>query len=90
MKAYYINNHSILAINQRRKIRTPHTPFRVYNPVDSTRVYVKEVGSGPKDELLYFIDGQAFLYYGGRSNLTLSEGCAPGLQARLLLPGNLW
>jgi hypothetical protein len=43
-------------------MRTLYTPFRVYSTKDSTWVYVDEIGSGPKDELLYFVNGQAHIH----------------------------
>jgi hypothetical protein len=57
----YYNSNTVIVINQKGQIKALYTPFRVIciSPTDvittGVRVYVEEVLSNDKDELLYVI-----------------------------------
>jgi hypothetical protein len=65
---YYYNSNVLLVVNQLGLIRVLYTPFRVQciEPIDQIRlntwVYVEEVFSSPKDELVYLIYGHSYSY----------------------------
>ncbi len=64
----YCDPNSILMINSTGRMRKLYTPFLVLCTKDSgtikadTKVYVQEVQSTPKDELVYIIAGMAHLH----------------------------
>ena len=64
----YYNSNTLLLVNPKEQIRKLYTPFRVLclSAVDkitiNTWVYVDEVLSNHKDELLYVIFGEAQPY----------------------------
>ncbi len=64
----YCDANSILIINSNGKIRHLHTPFRVRCIAEigkfkvGTYVYVQEVTTGDKDELIYLIGEGAYYH----------------------------
>ena len=62
----YCDNNSILLVNSKGQIRRLYCPFKVQciDPIDNIRfgiwVYVEEVKSSSKDQLLYLIHGQEY------------------------------
>lgn len=62
------NSNSLLVINGKGLIRVLYTPFRVLciHPIGTIpaniQVYVEEVCSNGKDQLLYMIHGEYFLH----------------------------
>ena len=64
----YYNSNTLLLVNPKGQIRKLYTPFRVLclsavgRITVNTWVYVDEVLSNHKDELLYVIFGEALLY----------------------------
>lgn len=71
MKYYHIkycDPHSLFIINSKGRLRRIYTPFRVLCLKDigdipeSTEVYIEEVASTDKDELVYYVAGVAYKY----------------------------
>ena len=64
----YCDPNSILMINSTGRMRKLYTPFLVLCHADTgniqanTKVYVQEVQSTPKDELVYIIAGIAYYH----------------------------
>ena len=64
----YCDPNSILMVNSTGRMRKLYTPFLVLCVADSgsikanTKVYVQEVESTPKDELVYIIAGTAYYH----------------------------
>jgi len=68
MSLHYYNSNALLLVNAKGLIRVLYTPFRVLCKVDlgniqkGTWVYVDEVGSNERDELIYNVYGQLYSY----------------------------
>ena len=81
MKVYYINYNIVLVINPNGQMRTLYTPFRVFNTVESSWVYVEEVTSSvPKAELFYVI---------GRSGISCIPSSKFGFIFNQIIPNKL-
>ena len=64
----YYNSNTLLVINSKGLVKELHTPFRVICSNDisniprNTYVYVEEVLTNSKQELLYLINGIVYSY----------------------------
>jgi len=65
----FCDNSSILIINSKGLIRRLYTPFKVQCilPIEKIRegiwVYVEEIRSTPKDEIIYLIHGKEYRHF---------------------------
>ena len=68
MSLHYYNSNALLLVNAKGLIRVLYTPFRVLCRFDllnipkGTWVYVDEVFSNERDELIYQVNGQTYSY----------------------------
>ncbi len=69
LRVYYHDPWSILVINPRGQVRKLYTPFRVLCIEPATNwlkkgawVFVDEVKSSDKDELIFIVGGHQFLH----------------------------
>ena len=66
LKYYFVNPNTLLVVNPKGQIRILYTPLRVQcvtavaNLHQNAWLYVQEVGSTSKDELLYLIYGEFY------------------------------
>ena len=69
MKYQYYQSHTLLVINQQGAIRQLHTPFRVLEVATNILVYVDEILTTDKDELIFMINNQPHPYHRFRINI---------------------
>lgn len=62
MRYQYYNSHVLLVINSKGVIRQLHTPFRVMEQFTNSLVYVDEILTNEKDELLFVVNDHPLLH----------------------------
>ncbi|HWK05703.1 MAG TPA: hypothetical protein VNS58_18815 [Puia sp.] len=62
MHYQYYNSHILLVINSKGIIRQLHTPFRVTERFTNSLVYVDEILTNEKDELLFVVNNRPLLH----------------------------
>ena len=63
MKYQYFNSHVLLVINGQGAIRRLYTPFRVLEVDTGIMVYIDEIVTNDKDELIFMVNNQPHPYH---------------------------
>jgi hypothetical protein len=63
MKYQYFNSDILLVINPKGQIRKLYTPFRAQTLANNSWVYVNEILTNGKDELIFIINSQPMLHH---------------------------
>jgi hypothetical protein len=70
MKYHYYTSSILLVINPKGHIRQLYTPFRVQEQINDSWVYVDEILTNEKDELLFMVNGQPTLHHNFRITIS--------------------
>ena len=62
MKYQYYKSHILLVINPKGVIRQLYTPFRAIERFTNSWVYVQEILTNEKDELLFVVNDHPLLH----------------------------